>query len=150
ADTETCQVTRSAHGKTDKVIYRGTDNQVKDRRLKIGAKYQYTVTAFDVASNKATTAAAVTATGALTAPLPGQSVTARPHLTWGSVKGASYYNVQLVRNGRILSRWPAKTSLNLRRSWVYRGHRYHLHHGVYRWYVWPGYGKLEEAHYGKL
>jgi hypothetical protein len=64
------------------------------------------------------------------------------------VRGASYYNVQLVRGNRILSVWPTGPKLTLAHSWVFQGHRYRLRRGVYRWYVWPGFGRLAAARYG--
>ena len=73
-----------------------------------------------------------------------------PRLSWTPVSGASYYNVQLVRGGTIFSAWPLRTSMKLPRSWVYHGRRFHLHRGVYRWYVWPGFGKLSANRYGRL
>ena len=73
-----------------------------------------------------------------------------PRLTWAPIRGASYYNVQLVRGGTILSVWPRTTHLMLPRSWVFHGHRYRLHRGVYHWYVWPGFGRLTAARYGDL
>jgi hypothetical protein len=66
------------------------------------------------------------------------------------VKGASYYAVSLYRGGHILSKWPKRTSLTLPRSWTYQGHRHRLRSGTYRWYVWPGFGKLSQAHFGRL
>jgi hypothetical protein len=66
------------------------------------------------------------------------------------VKGATYYNVQLMRRGTILSVWPASNHLQLRRSWVFGGKHYRLHNGTYRWYVWPGFGRLSANKYGRL
>jgi len=91
----------------------------------------------------------VTATGALLNPVPGARVSAPPFLVWAPVKGASYYNVQLVRGGRILSAWPKRARLKLPLSWVYKGHHYRLHRGVYQWYVWPGFGRLVAGRYGR-
>jgi hypothetical protein len=123
---------------------------VRDTGLRVGAKYKYTVTATDEAGNTGGATLAVTATGRLTSPVPGQRVTSRPHLTWLPVKGASYYNVQLYRGGRILSVWPKRTTFTLPLSWAYQGHHHHLHSGSYRWYVWPGFGKPAQARYGQL
>ena len=48
-----------------------------------------------------------------------------PTLVWAPAKGASYYNVQLIRAGRkVLSAWPTRTSFRLRRTWLYKGRRY--------------------------
>jgi hypothetical protein len=151
-DTQVTQVTRSGGGAKGpaKVVYRGTGDTFRDKGLRVGAKYEYTVTAFDQASNAAARAIAVTATGALINPVPGERVTSRPRLAWLPVKGASYYNVQLIRGGRILSAWPTRANFKVPRTWIYHGHRYRLKPGVYRWYVWPGFGKLAQARYGRL
>jgi hypothetical protein len=152
ADTQRVQVTRSP-GKGPKsvaVVYAGTAKTFPDKGLRVGKRYRYTVSAFDAAGNAASRTVTVTATGALLGPAPGERVTARPQLTWTPTRGASYYNVQLVRGGTILSVWPRTTHLRLPRSWVFHGHRYRLHRGVYHWYVWPGFGPLKAARYGDL
>jgi hypothetical protein len=152
ADTQRVVVTR-VPGKqrgTSSTVYGGTAKSFRDKGLRVGTHYRYTVTAYDVAGNKAGRTVSVTGTGALFAPAPGARVTGAPRLTWAPVRGASYYNVQLVRGGRIFSAWPSGTSLKLPRSWVYHGHRYSLHRGVYRWFVWPGFGKLAASRYGRL
>jgi len=144
ADTKVSQVTRSG-----KVVYRGAGGEIRDTGLRVGAKYEYTVAATDEAGNTGKATLAVTATGPLTSPVPGQRVTSRPHLAWLPVKGATYYNVSLYRGGRILSLWPTRTHLTLPLSWTYQGHRHRLRSGSYRWYVWPGFGKKSQARYGK-
>jgi hypothetical protein len=149
ADTALCQITRTAKDSA-KVVYRGTGRTYQDKGLRVGAKYRYTVTAFDKAANPATSTLDVTATGRLLKPVPGQRVTSPPHLSWLPVKGATYYNVQLIRGKRILSAWPTRARRRLRKSWVYHGHHYRLRPGVYRWYVWPGFGKRAKANYGRL
>jgi hypothetical protein len=58
---------------------------------------------------------------------------------WRATKRATYYNVQVWRNGKkILSVWPAGTS--------YRAPR--LAHGRYSWIVWPGFGARTQHRYG--
>jgi hypothetical protein len=93
----------------------------RDQALRPGAKYKYTFTAFDAASNSTAETAAVTATGRLVAPFPGESVTSPPRLSWVPVKGASYYNVQLIKNHRVLSAWPARANFKVPVHWKYRG-----------------------------
>jgi hypothetical protein len=149
ADTQVIQVARSQGSGQTKVVFRGPGSSFLDKGLRPGVKYQYTVTAFDQAANPAPKSLAVTGTGRLINPVPGERVTSRPRLAWLPVKGASYYNVQLIRGGRILSAWPTRANFKLPRSWVYHGHHYHLKPGVYRWYVWPGFGKLAQANYGR-
>ena len=58
-------------------------------------------------------------------------------LTWTSVRRATYYNVQLFRDKKMMSTWP-RTSLQLKRTWRFAGHRYKLAPGRYNWFVWPG------------
>lgn len=151
-DTRLAEVKRlsTRKGAQSATVYRGAAKAFRDRHLRAGAKYRYTVTVFDAAANSASKAVTTTATGALLSPLPGARVGSPPRLEWTAVKGASYYNVQLIRGGRILSVWPKRAQLKLSRSWVYQGRRYTLRPGRYRWYVWPGYGPLALAHYGRL
>ncbi len=152
ADTQRVEVTR-APGKrraSSATVYKGPAKAFRDKGLQVGVKYRYTVSAFDAASNKASRTVDITATGALFAPAPGARVAGSPRLVWAAVRGASYYNVQLMRGGTIFSAWPRGTSMRLPRSWAYHGHRYRLHEGVYRWYVWPGFGTLSASRYGQL
>jgi hypothetical protein len=131
-------------------VYRGAAAAFRDKGLRAGVKYRYTLTAFDAASNAAAESLKVMGTGALIRPLPGEHVTSSPLLVWQPTKRASYYNVQLFRGGRqIFTAWPTHTSLKLSRSWVFQGHRYRLRAGLYSWYVWPGFGSFAQAHYGK-
>jgi hypothetical protein len=76
-------------------------------------------------------------------------VHAPPRLTWRTVRGGDYYNVQLLKGGqKVLSAWPHGAHLQLRPSWKYRGKRKRLAPGVYHWYVWPGYGLRSARRYG--
>jgi hypothetical protein len=151
-DTQRLVITRAPgkHRAATSVLYSGKGTAYRDKRLRPGARYRYTVSALDQAANEARKTVTVIATGALLGPLPGARVTRAPRLFWTPVKGASYYNVQLVRGGRIFSAWPSGTSLELPQRWVYKGHRYRLHAGVYKWFVWPGYGLLAANKYGHV
>jgi hypothetical protein len=151
-DTTLVDVSRTsgAPGVKSGLVYSGTGATFKDTRLKAGARYRYTVTAIDQAGNSVSQALAVTATGALLAPTPAQSVSAAPVLRWAPVKRAAYYNVQLVRGKKILSAWPASNHFRVPRAWVFQGRHHRLHRGVYRWYVWPGYGTRSKARYGSV
>jgi len=153
-------------GKQPTTVYSGAARAFTDRRLTKGVKYRYTVTALDEAGNAAARGVAAVAasstsgpstpsrpTGtrpALTKPALGARVQAPPLLAWRAVPKASYYNVQLYRNGqKILTVWPTKTSFLLQRTWRFGGQAYRLTPGTYRWYVWPGYGKRSANRYGK-
>jgi hypothetical protein len=152
ADTRTIEVIRrpGARGSAKTTIYRGRATGFQDRRLAIGTRYRYVVKARDQAGNAASKAAALTATGPLLSPLPGESVSSPPLLTWTRVSGARYYNVQLVRGTKILSLWPRRPRFRLPRSWTFDGNRYQLSPGTYHWYVWPGYGSRSASKYGRL
>ena len=152
SDTQVVEVARSpgTKGATTTTLYQGHAASYRDGGLKVGARYQYTVTAFDQAGNTASEALGVTATGPLLNPVPGARVGSAPLLVWTAVKGARYYNLQLIRGHKILSIWPTSARFQLRRSWVFNGHRYRLRPGVYRWYVWPGFGPASADRYGRL
>jgi len=149
-DTKTVQVTRSGAKGAPKLVYSGSASSYQDQGLRPGAKYKYTLTAFDAASNSTADKVGVTATGRLIDPFPGESVTSPLRLFWVPVKGAKYYNVQLIKGHKVLSAWPTRASFKVPHKWVYRGHHYKLRHGVYRWYVWPGIGARARAKYGRL
>ncbi len=88
-------------------------------------------------------------TGALLLPAPAEHVKGPPLLAWSAVKRASYYHVQVFRGSRrVLAAWPTATTFQLKRTWVMNGRRFRLRPGTYRWYVWPGYGRLSASRYG--
>lgn len=88
---------------------------------------------------------------ALFSPVAGAVVAAPPLLRWRAVLRASYYNIQVYRNGhRILSFWPSRPRFQLHDSWAYHGRRMILTSGSYVWLVWPGFGDLARANYGRL
>jgi hypothetical protein len=152
-------VMRSAAGagaaKTD-VVYDGNGTAFRDRGLKNGRRYTYLVQAVDEAGNTATGSATVTPTADastkhLLSPGAGSSLSRPPLLRWRRVARASYYNVQLFRNGKkILSAWPTKPQYQLHSRWRYRGKRHRLVHGTYRWLLWAGYGHRSQHRYGRL
>jgi hypothetical protein len=153
-------------GKKATPVYTGAARSFTDRRLQKGVRYRYTVTAYDEAGNGAarglavrsdvTTKAGVQrparpATPSLLGPRANARVSAPPVLRWSGVPKATYYNVQLFRNGKkILTLWPSTTSLRLEQSWRFGGRTQRLTPGRYRWYVWPGFGKRAASRYGKL
>ena len=69
------------------------------------------------------------------------------------MKGATFYNVQLYRNGRkLLSTWPGAGQAQARGG---RGRtaasRYRLEPGLYKWYVWGARGtRARNPSYGKV
>jgi hypothetical protein len=153
APTASVSVTRSrtgGHAASSHTVYSGTATSFRDTHLRNGVRYQYTVTAVDQAGNESVQSFTVIPGPRLLTPAANARLNAPPLLSWTPVIGASYYNVQLYRGGhKLLSEWPKHASLQLRRTWRFDGHRYHLRPGRYRWYVWPGFGRRSAAHYGR-
>jgi hypothetical protein len=150
-DTQLVEVMRAPgrKGQGESAVYRGSEAGFRDTGLVVGRKYEYRVIGVDEAANRAEQKLDLVATGALLSPVPAERVTSPPNLTWTPVKKASYYNVQLIRGRKVLSAWPTSPGYRLRRTWMYKGRRYRLRPGVYRWYVWPGYGQISAARYGR-
>ena len=139
---------RAGAGET--MVYRGSETGYRDTELVVGQVYEYRVAGLDEAANRTEQKVHHVATGPLLSPAPGERVTSPPMLVWTGAKRASYYNVQLIRRGkRVLSAWPREPSYRLRRTWHYKGRRYRLRPGLYRWYVWPGLGPKSAGNYGR-
>jgi HYR domain len=97
------------------------------------------------------TAARRSRAAALYSPAAGMAVSVPPLLQWRPVRRATYYNVQVFRNGRkVLSAWPSRPRLQLHYNWTHRGRRITLKPATYVWFVWPGFGDLARAQYGGL
>lgn len=144
-------IERRAKGRAARVVYRGPGEQFADRRLRNGRRYRYVVNLMDQAGNRAAGAAtAVPTASRLLTPANGAHLRRPPMLVWRPVRRARYYNVQLVRRGKILSRWPRIARLQLRGRWTFAGHRYRLVPGRYCWYVWPGLGARSDHRYGRV
>jgi hypothetical protein len=152
-DTSLVRITRSPGRpkQRETVVYSRKGTTFTDKGLENGTRYIYVVSALDKAGNADLKKAAVLIRTALFSPTQGARVKAPPLLRWLPVRGATYYNVQLYRDGtKLLSAWPARGSLRLKRVWRFDGRRIRLVRGVYTWFVWPGFGLRSENRYGKL
>lgn len=129
-------------------VYSGSANRYVDTHVRNRVRYTYTITAVDQAGHASVQTVLATPGARLLSPIEDAHLSAPPLLTWTAVHGASYYNVQLYRNGKVLSIWPDHASLRLRRHWRFDGRRYRLAPGRYRWFVWPGFGKRSAGRYG--
>jgi hypothetical protein len=134
------------------IVYQGKAESLDDRGLYNGTVYTYTFTAVDSAGNvSAARSVNVKPRGKLWRPRDGSVIRVAPVLEWAKVPRATYYNVQLWRNGRkILSRWPTRPAYELRMRWRYGGQIRNLRDGTYLWYVWPGFGDRERGRYGRM
>jgi hypothetical protein len=152
-DTQVVEIRRAPgrNRQAETVIFRGLATSYRDAGLTVGRHYHYRVSGFDIAANSASQGVGVTAAGALFSPGPAERVTKPPRLIWTALKGIRYYNLQLIRGGRrVLSAWPVRPYFQLKRSWTYKGRRYKLQRGTYRWYVWPGKGRISAGRYGEM
>jgi len=146
----------SARSARTGLVYNGIGAGFTDTRLKNGTRYTYLIQAVDLAGNVASESIAVTPTADastrhLLSPGFGSLLSRAPLLRWRDISRASYYNVQLFREGKkVLSAWPTKPRYQLRGAWRYGGKRHRLAAGTYWWYLWAGYGHRSEHRYGKL
>jgi hypothetical protein len=154
SDTLTVEILRAPgrNGRGESVVYRGRERGFRDVGLSVGRQYEYRAAGIDEAANRAIHTFKIVASGPLLSPTPAArvSVSAPPRLVWTPVKRASYYNLQLIRGRKVLSAWPVRPGFQLRRTWSFNGRRYTLRPGVYRWYVWPGIGRISAVKYGRL
>jgi hypothetical protein len=140
-------------GGDPQVVYTGSGKSYTDRNLVNGLEYRFVVTSVDKSGNTSAgvAVAALPKATLLRSPRDGAKLKGPPKLVWVRNSEATYYNVQLFRGTvKILSTWPSKATLTLSRSWKYQGHRYKLMRGIYRWYVWPGFGARENVDYGEM
>jgi hypothetical protein len=152
ADAVSCAVVR-LHGRgrsARTTVYKGRGRSFRDTRLSNRARYRYLVIARDSAGNERVRSVTVVPGPRLLGPGPGASVRRPPMLAWSPVRRASYYNVQLYAQGKVLTAWPRHARMRLPRTWRYAGRSYRLRPGRYRWYVWPGFGRRSDRQYGHL
>jgi hypothetical protein len=139
------------------VVFHSAGTSFVDTDIQAGARYLYRVASYDWADNHspAVDVHTIAVNAKLIEPQDWAQLTQPPLLAWARVPGAGYYNVQLwatVPGGlkKVLSIWPSSNHLQLSSKWVFGGRSYGLTQGRYRWYVWPGLGRLVDAHYGDL
>jgi len=134
------------------LVYSGKGTKYTNQRFKNGLYYRYKIISYDHAANGSRGVdVPVSPSILLRSPREGVVVHSPPLLVWEAVVKATFYNVQLYYAGRkVLSAWPNAARLKMQRKWFYAGHRFQLKKGLYRWYVWPGFGPRARGHYGQL
>jgi hypothetical protein len=144
---------QASNGVAMTTIYRGLGTTFVDTSVQEGATYRYQLVSVGATGDRST-GLALTASPLplrLLAPLPGKTLQGPPLLRWLPTANATYYNLQLYRDGvKVLSTWPTTTRFQIRGAWKYRGHAYRLSPGTYRWYVWAGFGARAAQKYSPL
>jgi hypothetical protein len=144
-------VSRLARGsRSERSLFSGAGADFVDKKIRDGVEYHYSVRTYDQAGNasQARTVLALPKVVSLGKVAYTPRAAAQPILSWPARRGASYYHVQLFRNGkRILAAWPLKTELGLRPAWRWAGRRYRLAPAQYAWFVWAGLGARKAARY---
>ena len=108
-------------GAASSVIHDGFGRRFTDRRVRNGRRYRYALTLTDQAGNVARRGVVAIPGPHLLAPARDAALAEPPRLRWTRVRGAKFYNVQLLRDGRkILSAWPRRPSLRLKRQLALR------------------------------
>jgi hypothetical protein len=148
-------ISRVARGsRSERSLFSGPGVGFVDKKIQDGVEYRYSVRTYDQAGNgsQARTVVALPKVVSLGKKIGYTPRTAgTPILSWPARRGASYYHVQLFRNGkRILAAWPLTTELALHQSWRWAGRRYRLTPAQYAWFVWAGLGPRKAARYKLL
>jgi hypothetical protein len=134
------------------VVYQGRALSYVDKRFRNGTYYSYAVVSYDRSGNASRGVTVAVPPGVLLrSPRDGATVESPPRLLWAAVPKATYYNVQLYStHAKLLSAWPSRPGLSLSGRWTYAGRRFKLKKGLYRWFVWPGFGPRSKGRYGQL
>jgi hypothetical protein len=148
-------ISRVARGSRNELsLFSGAGVGFVDKKIQDGVEYRYSIRTYDQAGNASETRTVVAlpkvvSLGKKIGYTPRTAGT--PILSWPARHGASYYHVQLFRNGkRILAAWPLTTQLALRQTWRWGGRRYRLTAAHYSWFAWAGFGARSAARYKLL
>jgi hypothetical protein len=153
-DAEAVEVVRTpGRGKApSSVVFRGPGSKFEDTAVTNRKRYVYEVRVWDAAGNATDETVAAVPRPHLVSPARLRALKRGkpPVLKWTPVRRATYYNVQLFRDGKkVLSAWPEKARYQLNKRWTYGGKRRRLVPGKYRWLVFPGYGPRSKSNYGE-
>ncbi|HXV33392.1 MAG TPA: HYR domain-containing protein [Gaiellaceae bacterium] len=142
---------RGAAGGWKRVADRLAAASFVDRTVLNHVLYRYRIASIDRAGNVSPVATVTAWPTPIAVPRYGAVVHSPPLIDWRSVPGATYYNLQVWRDGRkILSVWPLRSQYRLRSAWTFRGTRFSLTQGRLAVYLWPGYGSKAAVRYGPL
>lgn len=152
ADTVTLYRSTNKKRPPSQEVYRGHAGAYVDTSFRNGVYHRYRVIPVDAAGNVGPAVDFVVAPDALLiTPKDGARAGIPLQVRWRAVPDATFYNVQLYRNGRkLLSTWPRTPRVTVQRSWTYSGRQHKLEPGRYTLFVWPGFGPVALGRYGQL
>ena len=137
--------------KAHTTVFDGVADTFTDTTIRPGDEYIYSVRSVDEAGNHSKVVHIAGFPAILKLDKKTRYVVhAGPHpiLRWGPVRGAAYYNLQLLRGSkRVYSVWPTRHQIGLPTTWRWSGRNFRLRPGHYRWYVWAGFGARKLARY---
>jgi HYR domain len=152
-DYERVRLWRKRAGATSwrRLADRAAADTFLDREVSNHVRYVYRIRSFDLAGNVSAASTASAWPTPILSPVYDAIVHSPPLVDWRSVRNATYYNMQMWRNGRkLLSVWPSGSQYRLRSSWTFQGRRHMLSGGQVTVYVWAGFGSKAAANYGPL
>jgi len=133
------------------IATRGSATAFKDTAVQNDVRYRYRIQSVDKARNSSAGAEVNGRPSKIYSPVFGAIRRSPPLIDWTPVRNATYYNVQVWRNGhKVLSRWPLRSSTRLRSRWTFAGRTLSFTSGHYVVYAWPGFGSKASANYGPL
>jgi hypothetical protein len=133
------------------IATRDSATALKDTAVQNDVRYRYRIQSVDQAHNPSAGAEVNGRPSKMYSPVFGAIRRSPPLIDWTPVRNATYYNVQVWRNGhKVLSRWPLRSSTRLRSSWAFAGRTFSFTSGHYVVYAWPGFGRKASARYGGL
>jgi len=144
---------RTARGGGSTTVFHGSGATFVDKSIKPSVEYRYFVQTEDQAGNDSRRLSRLALPKVVNLQTRGYMprTAGPPVLRFPAVSGASYYHVQLFRQGkRILAAWPLEPQLALRQSWKWAGRSYRLTPGRYHWFAWAGFGRRSAARYKLL
>ncbi|HSK16581.1 MAG TPA: HYR domain-containing protein [Gaiellaceae bacterium] len=142
---------RAGSGAWKRLADRVQKASLVDKNVRNHVRYLYRIRSLDKAGNASSANKASAWPSPILSPAFGAVVHSPPLVRWTSVRRATYYNMQLWRNGKkLMSVWPTDARFQLRSSWRFQGKRHLLAGGPVTVYVWPGFGRKADVRYGPL
>ena len=118
---------RGTAGVWKRLVDRAAANSFTDGTVSNHVLYRYRIRSLDRAGNLSSPVEVEAWPSPIVSPRYHAVVHTPPLVDWRSAPRATYYNMQVWRNGRkILSTWPAHSQYRLQSTWTFQGRRHVL------------------------